>query len=354
MDLGPSGWVARAQTRVGTSIRGKYLIERLLGVGAMGAVYECTHRNGMRAALKLLHPEIANNTEVKLRFLREGRIANRIQHAGVVRVFDDDETEDHLPFLVMELLEGRTVEAEFLAAGSRLEILRVVQIVDALLDVLDAAHAAGVVHRDIKPDNVFLTQGALKVLDFGIARLTDSLSFTKSGEMMGTPEFVAPEQAAGRIHDIDPRSDIFSVGAMMFTLLSGQYVQKARGAIEYMLFAATRPARLTFEVLPNIEPDVARVIDVALSFEKENRWASAKQMQHELRAAAAALEPTEQAAGGLPRALREEYERRRAAAQDAPDGKTVPAPPPPLGSLTRTLVLDPAPSSEPIPLKPRR
>ena len=357
----------RAQARVGTSLRGKYLLERLLGVGAMGAVYECTHRNGMRAAVKVLHREIATIAEVKHRFLREGRIVNRIQHPGVVRVFDDDEDVDGTAFLVMELLEGRTVETEFLAAGRRLHITRVVQIVDSLLDVLDAAHAVGVVHRDIKPDNLFLTPGALKVLDFGIARLADSTSTTKSGQMMGTPEFVAPEQAAGRIRDIDSRTDIFSVAAMMFTLLSGQFVQKAKGALEYMVFAATKPARLTFSVLPNIEPEIAHVIDTALAFEKEKRWASAKEMQRALRSASAALEPTMAAGAQLPAALREEYERRQAAkrAVEAPtEAPPPPAAPPtaappttpaakvwPQVSSTQTLPFEGAPENEPIPLK---
>jgi len=282
----------RAQRRVGTSLRGKYLLVRVLGVGGMAAVYEATHRNGARVAVKVLHREVAAIPEAKRRFLREGYIANQILHPSVVRITDDDEDADGTVFVVMELLDGRTLESELTAGGGRMSAPRVLAITDALLDVLEAAHAAGVVHRDIKPDNIFLTLGGLKVLDFGIARLVESTSATQSGQMMGTAEFVAPEQAGGRVREIDGRTDLFSVGAMMFTLLSGQFVQQARTSMEYMIFAATKPARSIFDVMPGVDAGLANVIDVALAFDKERRWASAKHMQTALRAAAMGMEAT--------------------------------------------------------------
>lgn len=287
--------VENAEARVGTSLRGKYLLERLIGVGATAAVYAGTHRNGLRAAVKVLHPEVARISEARRRFLREGYIANRIDHPGVVRVLDDDEDEAGGAFIVMELLSGHTLESDWTANGGRLPLGRVIAVVDVLLDVLDAAHAAGVIHRDIKPDNLFLTDdGALKVLDFGIARLIDSSSATRSGQMMGTPEFVAPEQAGGFVRDIDARTDIYSVGSMMFTLLSGQYTHIARSPMEYMVFAATKPARSIFDVMPDVDPAVANVIDVALSFEKQRRWANASQMRTALRSAVSAKGPVAQ------------------------------------------------------------
>ena len=287
MDLPDAEILDLSKKRVGTSLRGKYLIECLIGVGAMGAVYEGTHRNGMRAAVKVLHPWLSRVAELKRRFLREGYIANRIDHPGVVRVLDDDEDAEGAAFIVMELLHGRTVEAEWAAAGKKLPLDRVIEIIDSLLDVLDAAHAAGVVHRDVKPDNVFATNdGRVKVLDFGIARLIDNSSRTPAGQTMGTPEFVAPEQASGRVSDIDARTDIFSVGAMMFTLLSGEYTQAARTSVEHMIYAATRPVRSVLTAAPNLHGDVAHVIDVALSFERDGRFSSARAMQNALRAAA--------------------------------------------------------------------
>ncbi len=286
--------LSAAQSRVGSSLRGKYLLERVLGVGGMAAVFAGSHRNGMRVAIKVLHEEVARIAEVKSRFLREGYIANRIDHPGVVRVVDDDEDVDGTAFIVMELLEGATVELEWNRAGKRMAPALVAAIADKLLDVLDAAHAAGVIHRDIKPDNVFMTTaGVIKVFDFGIARLVDSVSMTKSGEMMGTPEFVSPEQAGGAVRDVDTRSDIFSVGAMMLTLLSGQYTQVARTPYEYLVYAATKPARSIFQVLPNVEPRLGQVIDMALAFEKTQRWFSAKDMQAALRHAVGAASETE-------------------------------------------------------------
>lgn len=276
--------VASAKAREGTSLRGKYLLERVLGVGAMAAVYAGVHRNGMRVAVKVLHPEVAQYEELKFRFLREGYIANRIDHPGVVRILDDDEDQDGNAFIAMELLEGHTIESEWEAAGQRLSPSRVVLVTDRLLDVLDAAHAAGVIHRDIKPENVFwTTDGALKVFDFGIARLVESTSRTQAGMAMGTPEFASPEQAGGRVREVDGRSDIFSVGAMMFTLLSGQYTQEARTPMEYMLMASTKPPKSIFDVMPEISGGLANVVDTALSFEQAKRWTSARQMQTALR-----------------------------------------------------------------------
>jgi serine/threonine protein kinase len=272
---------ARARARVGTMLRGdKYVLDRLLGVGAMGAVYAATHRNGMRVAVKLLHPELSRVDEVRRRFLREGYIANRVTHLGAVKVLDDDVDNDGTTFLVMELLEGRTLEAEWVASGGRLLAIRVAQLAERVLDVLAAIHAEGIIHRDVKPDNVFLTtSGTLKLLDLGIARLVESRNMTASGQMMGTPEFVAPEQAAGNVHEIDARTDLYSVGAMMFALMTGEVVHPGRTGIEQMVFAATRPARSLLDVWPDAPPLLANIVDVALSFDKRKRWTDAAQMQ---------------------------------------------------------------------------
>jgi serine/threonine-protein kinase len=269
----------RARRRVGTWLRrDKYALDRLLGVGSMGAVYAARHRNGMRVAIKLLHVELASDTSLRSRFLREGYIANRVLHPGLVRVLDDDVDDDGSTFLVMELLEGWTLTAEWEAARHTLPVERVVAISDAVLDVLSAIHAHGIVHRDVKPDNVFLTTGGLKLLDLGIARLIES-RMTVSGQMMGTPGFAAPEQAGGRVRDVDARSDVYSVGAMMFTLLTGHVVHDAQAGMEAMVFAATRQARSLLEIWPQAPAGLANVVDVALWFDKNKRWSSAAEMR---------------------------------------------------------------------------
>jgi serine/threonine-protein kinase len=288
----------RARQRLGTSLRrGKYGIDALIGIGAMGAVYAATHRNGMRVAIKVLHPELARIEDVRSRFVREGYIANMVQHPGLVRVIDDEIDDDGTTFLVMELLEGRTLSSEWVSSGYLVPLARVVALMDSLLDVLDAVHAAGIVHRDVKPDNVFLLRdGPLKVLDLGIARILFESRMTASGQIMGTPEFMAPEQAQGHVRSIGPWTDVYSVGATMFTLLTGRSVHEARTPMESMIFGATRPARSLSEVWPAAPRLVVNVVDVALAFEKERRWKSAGEMRTALRNAMRMIPSTPPAA----------------------------------------------------------
>jgi serine/threonine-protein kinase len=195
----------RAATRVGAVLRGKWKLERIIGVGGMATVYAATHRNQSRVAIKVLHPEVSLDADVTARFLREGYVANVIDHFGTVKVLDDDVTEDGAPFLVMELLEGETVDARWERKLQRLPISEVLAIGDQILDVLAAAHDKGVVHRDLKPENLFLTRnGELRVLDFGIARLrevsSETSTQTRAEALLGTPAFMAPERrvAAGK------------------------------------------------------------------------------------------------------------------------------------------------------------
>jgi|HubBroStandDraft_1064217.scaffolds.fasta_scaffold02736_4 eukaryotic-like serine/threonine-protein kinase len=276
----------RIEKRVGTVVRAKYRLDRLLGVGGMASVFEATHRNGSRAALKVLHPELARLPEVRSRFLREGYVANRVAHPGVTRVMDDDDDDEwQTVFLVLELLEGETIDARCERLGGHLPLGETLVYADALLDVLAAAHDQGIVHRDVKPDNLFLTtRGELKVLDFGIARLLDGTGATRSGQLLGTPAFMAPEQANGRIREIDGRTDLWSAGAVMFTLLTGSQVHVARTAPEQMIYAATQQARPIESLAPWLALDVALLVNRALAFDRNMRWPNARTMQAALRA----------------------------------------------------------------------
>jgi serine/threonine-protein kinase len=278
-----------ARARIGQWLRGKYRLDHVLGVGGMASVYSVTHRNGRRFALKMLHAELSVRPDVRKRFLREGYIANVVDHPGAVAVLDDDVTEDGAAFLVMELLDGETVDAMLVRDG-RLPEGAVLALAAETLDVLAAAHAKNVVHRDIKPANVFVTRGGeVKVLDFGIARLraAESSSATSTGIALGTPAFMSPEQALGR--DVDGRSDVFSVGAMMFTLLTGQYVHEGEAGQELMVRAATEPARPIASMSRDVSPAVAAIVDRALAFSALDRWPTATEMRNEVRAAYSTL-----------------------------------------------------------------
>lgn len=277
----------RLKGRLGTTINNKYKLEELLGVGGMAAVYAATHRNGGRVAVKVLHVELSRMKDVRARFLREGYAANKVGHSGVVRILDDDEAPDGCVFLVMELLEGQTVEALRQASGGKLPIEEAVRIGVDVLDVLSAAHLQRIIHRDIKPENVFITTaGVTKLMDFGIARVLDASIATGAGALMGTPAFMSPEQAGGRNAEVDARSDVWSVGALLFMLLSGHEVHVARTSAEQMIYAATQPARSVLLLAPDLPNDIVHVVDTALAFEPRRRWQTAQAMRNALRYAA--------------------------------------------------------------------
>ena len=277
----------RAKARLGTTLRDKYVLEEVLGAGGMAVVYRATHRNQRPFAIKMLHPELSIRESLRQRFLREGYAANKVQHPGVVAVVDDDVSEDGAAFLVMELLDGSSVHALAKANGKQLPIPVACAILDQVLDVLVAAHANGIVHRDIKPPNLHLTSdGTVKVLDFGIARVRDAMAtgqgMTATGELLGTPGFMAPEQARGE--SVDARTDLWAAGATFFKLATGKFVHAGENSTQLMLAAATTMPRAigTFASVP---PSIAHVVDKVLDFDAAMRWSSARDMQQALRAA---------------------------------------------------------------------
>src|SRR5262245_1088430 len=277
--------VAQCRGRVGRLISGKWRLDALIGVGGMAAVYMATHRNGSLAAVKILHEEVALNQEIRERFLREAYIANKVNHPGTVKVLDDDKDEHGAPYIVMELLRGESIESRSQKAGGRLPIADTLDILDQTLSVLEAAHAQAIVHRDLKPENLFMTeQSQVKVLDFGIARLREEKNSqrTQTGLVMGTPAFMAPEQAMGRWNDVDLRTDLWAMGATGFTLLTGLPVHEAETAGEMLIAAATRPARSLARVLPGAPFALVALVDRGLAYERENRFPDAQSFRAEL------------------------------------------------------------------------
>jgi serine/threonine-protein kinase len=281
----------RARVRVGTTLRDKYKLDRLLGVGGMAAVYAATHRNNKRFAVKVLHPELSLHADTRRRFLREGYVANSVEHPGAVAVLDDDVTDDGAAFLVMELLDGASVDLVCKANGGKLPVEAALAIAEQLLDVLAAADAHAIVHRDIKPANLFLTrEGDVKVLDFGVARIREAETAgtsTHSGMTLGTPAYMAPEQAIGHSEEISGRTDVWAAGATLFALLTGRAVHQARSGPEQMVFAATRPAQPIADVIPDLPKAVCAIIDKALAFAPRDRWETAAAMRDAVRAARA-------------------------------------------------------------------
>jgi serine/threonine protein kinase len=288
-----------AGARVGSTVGGRWRLHQLVGVGGMGAVYRATNIEvESEAAIKILLRRFASNNEVKQRFHAEGRIANKVHHPGAVRVVDMGTTEDGCPYLLMEYLHGASLQAHWEAQGRTLDSRDALEIAVKLLDVLATAHKAGVVHRDIKPDNIFLTSaGELKVLDFGIARLQEVTQpasgerfKTRFGAPMGTAGFMAPEQALGRWNDVDARTDLWAVGATLFALLTGKTVDEQEGsALGQTPSLGTR--------LPALDTRVVKLVDRALALQREERWPDAVTMQTAITAILADLPPNAPAPG---------------------------------------------------------
>jgi len=274
----------------------KWTLERLLGVGGMAAVYAARHRNGARAAVKVLHPHLSRHKEVRERFQREGYAANQVDHPGVVKVLDDDVVstgpEAGTAYIVMELLEGQSMQ-DRLERGPSMSEFEFLGIADRVLDVLCAAHARGVVHRDLKPENLFLVRedaaalsGArVKVLDFGLARLLQGQAITAYGLALGTPSFMSPEQAAGRLDEIDGRTDLFALAATGFRLRTGRRIHEGANVVELVTKMANLPAPPIRAVAADVSDPFARVVDRALAFRREDRYGGAADMQADVRRA---------------------------------------------------------------------
>ena len=294
----------RLNQRIGKTLGGKWTLERLLGVGGMAAVYVGVHKIGRRAAIKILHPDIAENKQIARRFEQEAHAVNSFRHPGAVEILDIDVTDDGAPFLVMELLEGEPLaeRAERGAVGGP-ELL---QLMDELLDVLAAAHAHGIIHRDIKPDNLFvLRDGHLKVLDFGIAQMRKNAPqsvYTAIGTTIGTLTYMSPEQVAGK--EIDGRADLFAVGCTIFRIVAGRSPHHGDTDLELMVKMAMEPAPPLASLAPGASPELCMVVDRALAFDRDRRYPDARTMQEDVRALRQGMTPpyaaSRLAAGDLP------------------------------------------------------
>jgi serine/threonine-protein kinase len=271
---------ARVPIDVGSVIAGTYKIEALLGRGGMGAVFLASHQRlaGKQVAIKILHTEV-EDTDVVARFKREAEIAARLNHPNIVGVIDYNIAPDGTPYLVLDYLQGETL-AQRIARGP-LPLDQVVSIVRQVGSALAAAHRGGIVHRDLKPQNIFLVPTEVdgrmveiaKVLDFGISKIRGSQTVkTQDSALLGTPQYMAPEQATGQHANVDERTDVFALGAIVYEMLSGQPAF-AGASIPEVVFKVVyeQPAPLV-EQVPSVPPAVEAAVVQAMAKPSDQRF----------------------------------------------------------------------------------
>jgi eukaryotic-like serine/threonine-protein kinase len=287
---------------IGSLLAGKYRLDAVLGRGGMGTVYASENLDlGRQVAIKILHGSSANDAEIIRRFRQEARAAAAIGHPGIVDVLDLGTTETGESFIVMERLDGEALSARLARIG-QLPMHEAVQIVSDALDALAAAHAKGIVHRDLKPDNIFLARRPtpiVKLLDFGISKLigTGDVSITHSNVIMGTPRYMAPEQARSA-RDTSPATDLYAIGAILYEALAGE--PPVIGAtyneiIAALLMETPVPIAARRKRLP---PALSALVDELLAKDPSTR-PTAREAAARLRALAPDVEAIEPASLGL-------------------------------------------------------
>ncbi len=277
--------------KVGDTIGGKYTLEGVLGLGGMGAVFRAKNlRTGRRVALKWILPTLRGTEELRARLLREARAMGLIEHPNVCAVFDVGEEGDAV-YLVMEHLTGRTLRS--MLDEGRLGIEEACQILLSAMQGVAAAHLAGVVHRDLKPDNLFVCfdadgrRGATKVLDFGVSKIVeggkDSDRLTKTGTAVGTPHYMSPEQIVGA-RDVDARSDVYALGAILFQAITGRMPFDAEHFSALVVRIATASPESFLESAPAEAAALDPIVHRAIARRPEDRYPDVQSF-------AAALEP---------------------------------------------------------------
>lgn len=293
----PAGWEGgEDQDALLGQLVGEYRVEELIGLGGMGVVYRGRHPIiGREVAIKVLRPELAAGPDYTQSMLREALAATEIDHRGIVNVFAFGELSDGRQYMVMEHLRGEPL-SQFIRREAPLEPARLVWMLDQILEALGAAHASGVVHRDLKPSNLFLHQprqgpGAVKLLDFGLARRSRSASNTGDGAVVGTPRYISPEQVRGV--RADARADLYSLGVIAFELATGRRpfepADVAGLLAAHLRVAPPRASTLRPELPPALDQLIARLLEK----NPDQRFQTASEVRAELERLRRALWPSE-------------------------------------------------------------
>jgi serine/threonine-protein kinase len=284
-----------ADPYIGREILGQFKILERIGTGGMGSVYKAEQPAMDRlVAVKILHPKLAVRRDLVSRFRREARAMSHLTHPNTVRVFLYGQLDDGSLYIVMEFLEGRNL-AQLVRAEGPMDPQRAVGVVIQACGALEEAHRQGIIHRDLKPENIFLTRpGGIedyaKVLDFGLAKVTQremrpgSLILTQEGMVFGTPEFMSPEQAQGKT--LDARSDIYSLGIILYELVTGKLPFDAKVPMEFInLHVTTKPIPLADRAPGRtFPPDLQKALDKALAKDPEDRFQTAAEFAAGLKA----------------------------------------------------------------------
>ncbi len=289
---------------IGTTLAERYQIIRRIGEGGMGAVYEARHSIiGKRVAIKVLLEKFLENEELVARLLQEARLASSIGHANIVDVADFGTTRDGRAFVVMEFLEGEPL-SELIMRDAPLPVERSLAIVRQIVSALGAAHAKGIVHRDVKPENVYLVRrGAadfVKVVDFGVSRAVHTREegerewqrLTRTGAVLGTPLFMSPEQASGS-EDVDQRADIWAVALILYECLTGELPFRANNYLGVVAQILGKEAVPPSELRPElgIAPAIDRVVMHGLAKDRSLRYQTMPALERDLESPARRRSP---------------------------------------------------------------
>jgi serine/threonine-protein kinase len=313
---------------VGRTLDEKYIVEERLGAGGMGAVYRARHLSMDRpVAIKFLQQRMVEDEAARSRFHTEARAAVKLRHPNAVSVTDFGQTAEGVVYIVMELLEGRTLR-EILSREAPIETARAISLMLQTAAAVAAAHEAGIIHRDLKPSNILVTQSAdqpavVKVLDFGIATFTpdddddnDMTAAVHTNSVIGTPRYMSPEQHSG--DELTPAADVYSLGVILYEMLSGMVPFSGSTPAEIAQKHANDLPHSPREIVAAIPEDVERIVLKALEKRPDDRFANAAEFHHELLETAERLGLEHHALKSAP-----DIEALRDAGVESPSGRLV-------------------------------